>query len=117
MRARTRRRVIKHLYERAAVDRNTLYMLLAVKSDACWRIAGIVERETDFVITVSLPGAGPELSDLPAEARELLITAKPYSAPAALPGRLDLPIDLESAGVKASLHHGALVVIAPKSTG
>jgi hypothetical protein len=112
----TRRRVLKVLYERGEVDRNTLYMLLAVKSDACWRIIGIVERKTDFVLTVSLPGTGPELSD-PAESRELIVTSKPatYPLPAALTGWLDLPIDLQSDRVKASLHRGTLVVIAPKA--
>jgi len=109
----TRRRVLKLLYERGEVNRDTLYMLLTQKSE-CWRITGIVERKTDFVITVSLPGTGPELSDLTAEARELVITAKPatYRLAATLSG---LPIDLQSESVEASLHRGALVVIAPKA--
>jgi HSP20 family molecular chaperone IbpA len=113
----TRRRVLKLLYERGEVDRNTLYMLLALKSDTCWRITGIAERETDFVITVSLPGADPELSDLTVEPRQLVITAKPatYQLAATLSGRLGLPIDLQSEKVQASLHRGALVVIAPKA--
>lgn len=112
-----RRRALKLLYERGALDRNTLYMLLDGKADACLRIAGIVERETDFVITLPLPGTGAELSDLTVEARELVITAKPatYPPPPALRGRLNLPIDLQSERVKASLHQGALVVIAPKA--
>jgi HSP20 family molecular chaperone IbpA len=114
----TRRRVLRLLYERGEVDRNTLYMLLALKADACWRITEIVERETDFVITVALPGADAELLDLTVEARELVITAKPaaYPFPATVSGRLGLPIDLQSDSVKASLHHGTLVVIAPKAT-
>jgi len=112
-----RRRVLKVLYERGALDRNTLYLLLTAKSDACLRIAGIVERETDFVITLPLHDTGAELSGLTVEARELVITAKraTYPLPAALRERLNLPIDLQSERVKASLHHGALVVIAPKA--
>lgn len=112
----TRRRVLKLLYERGNVDRDTLYMVLTQKSE-CWRITGIVERKTDFVITVSLPGTGPELSDLTAEARQLVITAKPatYRRAATLSGQLGLPIDLQSESVEASLHRGALVVIAPKA--
>jgi hypothetical protein len=112
-----RRRVLNRLYERGALDRNTLYMLLTAKSDPCLRIDGIVERETDFVITLPLPGTGAEFSDLTVEARELVITAKSATCPlpAASRGRLDLPIDLQSERVKASLHHGALVVIAPKA--
>ncbi len=112
----TRRRVLNLLYERGEIERNTLHMLLAQKSE-CWRITGIVERETDFVITVSLPGASPELSNLTVEPRVLLITDKPTTRtlPAAVYGRVDLPIDLQSEDVTASLHRGALVVIAPKS--
>ncbi len=113
----TRRRVLKLLHERGAIDRSTLYVLLATKCDACWQITGVVERETDFVVTISLPGVDSDLSDLTAEPRELTVAAKPptYPVPKTMSGRLDLPIDLQSDKVKASLHHGALVIVAPKA--
>ena len=59
----TRRRVLRLLYERGEVERKTLYMLLALKAE-CGGLPAC-RAETDFVITVALPGANPpELLDL-----------------------------------------------------
>jgi HSP20 family molecular chaperone IbpA len=112
---KTRRDALDLFHARGVIDRAALAKWVSGARDACWHVADIVEGETAFVITISLPGVHPALAELTREPRQLVMrTRSSLDSAAQVLRRLDLPIDLSSERVAAELREGALVITAPK---
>jgi HSP20 family protein len=106
---------------------------LSAEHEVCWPAAELVERDKDYVLSITLPGFDPGEIEVTATLRELIVHAASTSERAdkgkAAEGeirwsefrsndvyrRIELPSDVRVDGVKASLQNGLLKIVAPKA--
>jgi hypothetical protein len=110
------RAALDRLRCRGVLDRDELARWLVPPRGACWRVSSIVERDEDFVVTITLPGVDSRLAEVTREPRRLVIRSPQVSHASHHEHlALDLPVDLDSDRLAAYLQDGCLVIVAPKA--
>lgn len=118
----TQRSALQLFGERGVVDGRALNEWLTAERDTGWPATEFVERETEYLLRIALPGVDPSTIELSTEPRELIIRTKNSTDKSArsrardLWRRRDLPVDFRSENAKATLDNGILTIIAPKGT-
>jgi HSP20 family protein len=102
---------------------------LAAEREFCWPAAELVERDNDFVFSISLPGFEPGGIEVAATPRELIVKAKAESTSESkdeerivwsdfrsrdVLRRVELEQDIDVEKVTATLKDGLLKIVAPK---
>lgn len=106
---------------------------LSAEHEVCWPAAELVERDKDYILSITLPGFERGEIEVTATPRELIVHAASTSERTqkgkAAEGkirwsefrsndvyrRIELPTDVRVDGVKASLHNGLLKLVVPKA--
>jgi HSP20 family protein len=112
-------------------DGHALDDWLTAEREICWPAGELAERETDFELSLALPGFEPGEVTVTATPRELIVHARleRKSAPRREQGevrwsefrsndvyrRIELTQDIDVQKVSASLRNGLLRIVAPKS--